>query len=370
MKYLARKTPLRRPSRARKGIALVLSLVLIVILSVAAASALAMVGSERRVVEDQEAAAAAHAMARSGYDQFIANPTGFLPTFTPTTFVGPDSTQFVFSDGYAWGSVQRIRPAVSGSLPLFLVRSRAVRTINRPVNTPVAERVFAQYAQWQDLDMPAMAAWTSLSGLVKNGGTGTISGLDNCGGSSPVAGVAVPNTPGYTQAGGASVPTGSPPILNMGTQSQANNMVGIDWATIISGMALTADLVIPGSTWPSFANTNYWPVIYVDQASTFNLPSSGRGMLIVKNNMTIGGSIQWDGIILVGGTFVSNGNNTVSGTLVTGLNVLLGQTVGVSDIGNGTKTYRFDSCNVANATSRFNGLAPLPNTGADNWKTY
>ena len=359
-----------RVAGPRKGIALVLALVLVVILSVAAASALAMVGSERRVVEDQQSASSAHALARSAYDQFIANPTGFLPAFVPTTFVGPDSAQFTFSDGYAWVSVQRVRPSVGGSLPLFLVRSRAVRTIDRPVHTPVAERVFAQYAQWQDLDMPAMAAWTSLSGLIKNGGTGTISGMDNCGGGAPVAGVAVPTIPGYVQAGGSSVPSGSPNILNMGTQAQANGMVGIDWVTILDGMALSADIVIPGSSWPTFTNADYWPVIYVDQASTFALPTSGRGMLIVKNNMTIGGSLNWDGIIMVGGTLVSNGNNTIKGTLVSGLNVLLGQIVGVSDVGNGTKTIKFDSCNIASATSRFNGLAPIRNSSADNWKSY
>ena len=81
--------------------------------------------------------------------------------------------------------------------------------------------------------------------------------------------MAVPDIPGYTQFGGSSVPSGSPPILNMGSQSQANASVGIDWVTILGGMALSADVVIPG-TWPSFANTNYWPVIYVDQASTWS----------------------------------------------------------------------------------------------------
>ena len=369
MKYTTSRKRLRRATSARKGIALVMALVLVVILSVAAAGALAMVGGERRVVEDQEAASSAHAMARSAYDQFLVNPTGFLPAFTPTTFVGPDSARFTFSDGYAWVSVQRVRASVAGSLPLFLVRSRAVRTIDRPVHTPVAERVFAQYAQWQDFDMPALAAWTSLSGLAKNGGSGTISGADNCGGASPVAGVAVPNIPGYVQVGGSSVPAGSPPILNMGTQAQANAMVGIDWVTILGGMALSADVVIPGS-WPSFASSSYWPVIYVDQASSFSLPSSGRGMLIVKNDMTISGSLQWDGIILVGGKFTSNGNNTVKGTLVTGLNVLLGQIVLPSDVGNGTKVFKFDSCNVESATNRFNGLAPIRNSGADNWKSY
>ena len=349
---------------------MVLALVLIVILSATAAAALGMVGSERRVVEDQEAAAEAHALARSTYDQFVSNPTGFLASFNAASFVGPDSAHIVTSDGYAWVSIQRVRPSVSGSAILFLVRSRAVRTINRPGRIPVAERVFSQYVQWQDVDMPALAAWTSLSGLLKNGAMGTIAGVDNCGASSSVAGVAVPNSPGYSQTGGSSVPTGSPPILNMGSQSTANGMVNVDWPTILNSMALSADIVVPGSTWPSFANGNYWPVIYVSQASSFSLPTSGRGMLIVKNDMVINGGQQWDGIILVGGTLTSNGVNTVSGAVVTGLNVLLGQSVPPSNIGNGTKTYRYDSCNVENAMKKFNGLAPLRNSSADNWGSY
>ena len=88
------------------------------------------------------------------------------------------------------------------------------------------------------------------------------------------------------------------------------------------------------------------------------------------NNVTIGGSMQWNGIILVGGTLTLNGNITINGALVTGLNVLLGQSVPASDIGNGTKTVRYDSCNVENAMTRFNGLAPLRNSSADNWSSY
>jgi hypothetical protein len=360
----------RALTRPRQGIALVLALVVIVILSVTAAAALGMVGSERRVVEDQEAASEVHAMARSAYDRFITDPTGILPSFVPATFVGPDSGQVSFSDGYAWVSVQRVRPSVSGSATLFLVRSRAVRTINRPVRTPVAERVFAQYAQWQDVQMPAQAAWTSLSGLLKSGATGTISGVDNCGGA-PVAGVAVPNVPGYVQSGsGASVPSGSPDILNMGSQPAANAMVGVDWSTILAGMSVSADVVLPGGSWPSFSNSSYWPVIYVDQVSSYTLPASGRGMLIVRNDLVMNGSTTWDGVILVGGTLTSNGNNTVRGAIVGGLNVLLGQSVPPSNLGNGTKVFRYDSCIIENALGKFNGLAPLRNASADNWASY
>ena len=41
--------------------------------------------------------------------------------------------------------------------------------------------------------------------------------------------------------------------------------------------------------------------------------------------MTISGALQWDGIILVGGTLTSNSNNSVNGAVVTGLNVLIGE---------------------------------------------
>jgi hypothetical protein len=360
----------QRARQQRKGMALILSLILIVVLSATAAAALSMTGSERRVIEDLEAASEAHAMARSAYDRFLVDPENLLPSFDPVTFVGPDSTQLTFSDGYAWVSVQRIRPSVAGSPTLFLVRSRAVRTIDRPGKTPVAERVFAQYAQWQTGSMPTIAAWTSLTGLSKNGGSGTISGADNCGASTAVGGVAVPASPGYQQIGGSSVPSGTPPIINMGSQAAANAMVKIDWSGIVGGTSLSPDITIPAGAWPSFTNANYWPVIYVNQAGNWSLPGSGRGLLVVRNDMTISGSRQWDGIIMVGGALISSGNNTVNGSVVSGLNVLIGETPGMSDLGNGTKTYRYDSCNIEEAGRRFAGLAPLRNTGADNWATY
>ena len=369
MKPSATKGRRRPAAGSRRGIAVVLALVLVVILSVTAAAALGMVGGERHAIEDQQAAAEAHAMARSAYDQFLTNPSVHLPAFTPETFAGPDSVRFVLNRGYAWVSVQRVRPSVTGSAPLFLVRSRAVRTLKRSGRAPVAERVFAQYTRWNG-SLPAVAGWTSLSGLLKNGGSGMLDGADNCGAAKPVAGVAVPTVPGYIQNGGSSVPTGSPGVLDMGSQTNANAMVGINWISILEGMAASADIVYPGGSWPSFSNTNYWPVIYVDQVSSFSLPGSGRGMLVVKNDLVINDLTQWDGIILVGGTLTSNGNNTVNGGMITGLNMLLGQIVLPSSVGNGTKIIRYDSCNVDKASQRFKGLVALRNTGADNWGSY
>ena len=47
-------------------------------------------------------------------------------------------------------------------------------------------------------------------------------------------------------------------------------------------------------------------------------------MLVVDGDMTISGSNQWDGVILVGGKLTSNGNNVTSGTVMAGLNRLIG----------------------------------------------
>lgn len=360
----------RTIASGRRGSALVTSLLLLAVIAAAVAGTFSMISSERNAVGDQEAQEEAYDIARSALDRFIADPSGTLPGFAPPTWTGPDSVHFTFTNGYAYVLVQRIMPAGGGQSALYSVRSRGVRTSFQSGNAPAAERVFAQYARFEAGTMAPLSAWTSLSGLQKDGGSGTISGVDECGLTPAVGGVAVPTVPGYTQSAGASVPNGSPNILDMGTQPDANAMITVDWPGIVSGTALTPDLTIPSDAWPSFASPTFWPVIYVNQVAEFSLPGDGRGLLIVRHDMRINDSNQWDGIILVGGVLTSNGNNTVSGAVVTGLNFLLGETVPVADLDNGNKTFRYNSCNVANAASRFGGLSALRNTSVDNWPVY
>ena len=90
----------------------------------------------------------------------------------------------------------------------------------------------------------------------------------------------------------------------------------IDWNSIINGNALPADFTIPQDQFPSAAwfsaDTSRWPVIRV-HTNNYSLPNAGRGIIIADSNFTISGSDMWNGIILVGGQLVSNGNNTTSG---------------------------------------------------------
>lgn len=339
----------------------------VALLSSMITGALLLVSAERRVTDSQSASVEAAAFAQAGLQSWLVNRSRTLG-FTASPPAAYESTRVNLTGGYADIVMERIRPATATQRAIYVVRSTGVVTAGVLAGTPPARRTVAQYTRWNVGSLTVKSGWTSLTGLIKNGTSGTLSGADECGDSTEVAGVAVPTPPGYTQSGGGGpVPEGSPPILDLGTAAEAAAAMGIDWAAIVAG-AFEPDISIPGDAWPSFADANYWPVIYV--TGDFTLPGSGRGTLIVTGNFLISGGVQWDGIVLVGGGMTSNGNNTVAGATISGLNIILGETPPVGDIGNGTKTFQYNSCNVANAVANFTGLLTIPNAWMDNWSGY
>ena len=215
--------------------------------------------------------------------------------------------------------------------------------------------------------MQVLAGWTALSGLQKNGGAGTLGGIDVCGDSAAVAGVVVPVNPGYT---GKTVAVGDPPV-----DSVAPDSVAIDWNGIVNLGAITPTITLPGGSWPTAAmeaayadsTSTYYPIIRVN--GDFSPPSSGKGMLIVTGNLVMNGSVGWKGVMLVGNDITSNGNNAVEGATISGLNVKLGTYVPASTA-NGTKQYNYNSCEVAKATTTMGALVTLRNTWVDNWVEY
>jgi hypothetical protein len=274
--------------------------------------------------------------------------------------------------------VTRLR-AAAGNLPaLYIIRSHGSSTgsLRADHRTPTAERSVAQFAIWRPGTMQVPGAWTSITGLNKNGGSGTITGVDQCGSGTNVAGVAVPTTaadggPGYDQNGGSSVPAGNPPISYQGANAAAfAPLVPIDWNGIVNQNALTPNFSLTGTSgWPSsFTN---WPIIMVTASSVSLGPGqSGQGLIVVTGNITLNGSFSWNGIILAGGTITSNGNQTIQGAMMSGLNVKLGQTVGTSDVGNGNKTVRYNSCHVSSALQNLGSLVAINNAWSDNWSTW
>jgi len=349
----------------RSGFALPMAILVIGVLTVGVAAAFTRVESEQRVNRDRQAAVDAFALAQTGLDRFVVSRSSLGFTSAPPAV--SESARINLVGGYADVVLRRVRPDVAGSYPIYVVRSHGVTTQTSATLNRSAEHTVAEYAFFRPGAMEVRSAWTAITGLVKNGGSGTISGVDECGAAPDVAGVTVPDS-GYIQNGGAPVPDGTPPVEELGTVPQTSDAVNIDWDAIVNHGAITPDVAIPGDPWPTFTDPNYWPIIQV--TGNYSLPTSGRGTLIVTGDLTVSGSTKWDGILLVGGTGTADGNNTVRGTIISALNTKLGMTVGVSDVGNGTKTYVYNSCNIANALARFGTLIPMQNTWVDNWPTW
>jgi hypothetical protein len=131
---------------------------------------------------------------------------------------------------------------------------------------------------------------------------------------------------------------------------------------------MPADITIPPDSWPASFPAGWWPIIRIN--GDLSLPTSGRGTLIVTGDLILGGSITWDGIVLVGGIITSNGTNNVQGATVSGLNEILGINVGVSDVANGTKIFQYNSCNILSALQRNSKLEMLSKTWSDNWPAW
>lgn len=248
---------------------------------------------------------------------------------------------------------------------------------HQPAGGGTAQRDVRVVSMLSDATFRANAAFTSGSGLLKNGSAGSLDGTDKAtsgdcsAGSQPdVAGVA---TYPYIQNGNGQVAAGTPPLDTLNTGLQYLQALNLDWAGIKSQTTIEPDFVIPTDNWPTEASIDavdpdWWPVIYIDQ-NTFdvsNVSWSGRGTIIARDDLTMNGNFDWRGIILVGGVFTSDGKQGIEGTTITGLNMLLGQSVAQSSVGNGNKSFEYQSCWIRYAAQQFvGGLVPMPGTWSE-----
>lgn len=195
------------------------------------------------------------------------------------------------------------------------------------------------------------AGFIAAGGLDKNGNSGIINGNDVCG--STTAGLFAP-VGSVTQNGNpvdstAAWLNGDPPIEY--TDDIDSALVFPEWENM-RNTPTDADYIV--NAWfewpPSFVFTTSWPTVYMN-TTTFELTSahSGRGVIIAPNGLTIGNGFAWEGIILVGDSFIKNGNATLNGSILTGLNMLLGMPVAPSSLGNGTLNFTFNSCAIGAA---------------------
>ncbi|MDP9203149.1 MAG: pilus assembly PilX N-terminal domain-containing protein [Gemmatimonadota bacterium] len=354
----------------RRGFAIPVALLVIAVLTIMIAGGFSLVSAERRSVADQKSQISAFRIAEQGLEVFLVRRDSLMagtPNYTRVPGA-KDSVRITMTGGYADVSLTRLRPPKGSQSGLYVVRSRGVETVGAYAGTPQGVRTVAQYVLWEPAPMQVLAGWTALSGIQKNGNAGTLGGIDVCGDSAAVAGVAVPVNPGYT---GKTVAVGDPPVDTI-----APTEVDIDWNAIVNLNSITPTITLPPGTWPTAAleaayadsNSTYYPIIRVN-ASDFSLPSSGKGMIIATGSISLNGSVGWKGVLLVGNDITSNGNNEVQGATVSGLNVKLGTYVPAANA-NGTKVYNYNSCEVAKATTTMGALVTLRNTWVDNWVEY
>jgi hypothetical protein len=348
-----------------------LVILLMAILAIAVTAGFARVSEERRIVGDQQAQVDAFAVAQSGLERYVALKDS-MPGATDSVAIpiGPDDTAYV--------ALFRIRAPVGSIKGLYVLRSRGVSHGGRfSFNTPPAQRTVAQYATWQAASMDVDAAWTSIGGLSKNGNTGSISGNDGCGTPAPpVAGVMVPtyvnSYDGYRQTpppGTPLVPQGSPQINMAGPDSASTAAaVSIDWDGIVNGSAVLPDYALTSTSgWPSTFTD--WPLIVVDNPGTpvtLDATQTGQGILIITGDATLDLNFAWSGVVLIGGYAMIQGNASIDGALVTGLNVKLGANVFNADAGTQLHV-QYHSCNLAAALARFAHLQLVANAWTDSW---
>ena len=354
-------------SGVREGFALPTAILVIGILSISIAAGFTLINSERRGVDDQQAQVSAFVLAEQGLETFFVkrDSLGFMSK-PPATVEGP--VRIYMKGGYADVQMDLVRPPVGSLAGIYVVRSRGTQTKGAINGTPAGVRTVAQYAAWEPADIEVMAGWTAITGIRKNGASGSFLGVDACGDSAAIAGVAVPVIPGFNRPATAD----STEYLGQ-TVNDAAREVEIDWAGILNGTALTPDYVIPPNAVPSFADTTFYPTIYMSSMGTVGTSAlnGGRGLLIVKGDLDTGSgaTFNWKGIVLVGGDLTGNGNNNIQGAIISALNAKLGQTVPINVV-NGTKTYQYNSCEVAKALMALGALVPLGNTWVDNWVEY
>lgn len=342
-------------AKGEQGFALLAVLLVLIGVTALAAAGFALSDSDYRVSQNHRSSVHAFLSANGGLYEYLA-----LRRDADSTLV------YTYTTGQAIVEGEQLLD-LGDDVTLHRVTSESQY---RPPEGGVSRRtVSAAVLHWSgEMDIPA--AILSLTAVHKKGGSGMITGGDqaapgDCAGApaDSVAGVATQEG-GYDQDGGFLVPTGDPDTLALPLPDLID-LIGFDWEAIVNDDLLVPDYTLPPDSWPSIGSGE-WPLIQVKGDITVDPGMSGQGALIVEGSLTINGSWDWDGIVLVGDNFTTNGNNTLDGAILAGLNTILGQTPPDSDLGNGTKYFRYNSCNVDLASqAAFGGLFEIPGTWSE-----
>ena len=169
----------------RLGFALPMVIIVIFVLAGGLAAGFAMTRSERAIDDAGRADSYAQTNAETALQRALTDRPGMglAAGIPPAT----DSVRLTETNGYADVIVTQLRPVVGTDQAVYLIRSHGFSTASHVSSTPSAEYTVTQLATWQSGTMQVQSAFTSLTGIQKNGTSGTIDGRDDC-----VAGVLDP----------------------------------------------------------------------------------------------------------------------------------------------------------------------------------
>ncbi len=373
----------------RRGVTLITSLLLVMLLTIGILAAFARGSADRRSTMDAGVATDAYAIAQNGVDRFI--------TVTPTQPAAgtlPLTTTYAVPGGNATVRIERVRAEAGPIPPLYLLTSTGVSTGDRYDSRAArAERTVAQLIQWSQASLVGAAALTTLNGIEQAGNPATYDGRNGCYPADPTKwapGLQMLDADDFTKSGSSKkdpeifgTQTGT--ITEMGTLAQALAALGFDWSTVVSSTSSMPNVthLAPGQFGSKdFGGFNFpdtsvtpWPIIVVDNATaaTYAANKPGHGILIVTGDFeTSGNAFGWDGLVLIGGRLIVNGNSTWTGSVYAGLNNNdpLNPSVVTDNSILGTKTFKFNSCTISKALTGFSGWTMLPNTRVDNIPNY
>jgi hypothetical protein len=360
----------------RRGFALPLAILALALVTAAVAASSASTRAEIVANQAVRAQDRAYELAETGLQTFMVRraDAGFCSncvTNPGTSVADSEWTRVSLPGGYADVAAVRIRRYLADTIPgIFFIKSKGVDTTIKMSGTGLnvrAERIVGQYATFRLSSLRPIAAWVSITGLTKNSNLSAISGANECIWGDSLAGLAVP-TGEYRRGSGVTAdPTGKPSGVAYYSADALKQLIGIDWDGIKNRDALLADVTIPPGAWPGSA----WRVIRIKSAS-YTIPSDGNGIIIADGDITFAGSRDFDGIMLVGGRIIATGSQPSSGAAYSGLNYLLpgagnppASSADDATITN-SKSFRYNSCNIATALAVLDTYYAWSNTWLDN----
>jgi len=194
---------------------------------------------------------------------------------------------------------------------------------------------------------PITSALYGKDTMTINGGSGYISGEDNCGVSASIPPIYVVNPsppPSKVVENPAPTYAGTP-------ASAMEGSTNVDISGYVSSLNASATITITSDqNGTSYGTSTDFVTCYSDTSNPNNVNGlklqnvSGYGLLLVEGDLILAGGFDWNGIVLVTGTLTFNGGG--SGVNILGA-VLANQTVDI----NGGLDIRYDSCMIEDAVN-------------------